>query len=200
MASFFASFTPQYRRAVATLLLIVGLAVAQWFLWPAVARQARHLQVLRSHREQLTTVNSHIEAMQQSLATHQQHASRLAAIAPAQDNLLPVVERLELLADQRGLSLTISSIAELPNRSAQNASGESAAPVFIETVMSLTASGNVNALLNYLTDIEHASELNYVRDFSLKPAATAQAPAEQAYQLTAEVVFLVTPGTARRQP
>lgn len=177
----------RYRRLAASMLLVLILAGAQPLVWRLVKRQAQVVHSRRTLQQQQADVRSRAEAMQNSLAQNADTIVIISAAAPPITSLSQAVERVELLADKRSLSLDVLNIAQRP---------DSAVETVIPVAISLRVFGPIETILEFMEQIEQLQELTMLESWQLEPAAAPPgvvgAQTSGNYRLDAVVLFIFT--------
>ncbi len=191
MATFALGGNQKYRRLGTTVLLLVVLVAAQPFVWRFVHARALELQQKRSQGQQIANVKARNEEVKTTLKNQENFLNQLQVVSPPLTSLTQVVERVEQLADQLGLTVNISVIQELPASGAL-VKEEEIVPVSV----AIEAKGTVNQLLSFFDRVEHTQELSIVRTWSMAPDL-APAPgvvpvvSTPSYVLTMDILFFL---------
>jgi len=176
----------RHQRLAISILLLVILVGAQPLLWRLVKRQAELVHERRTLEQQQADVQSRVDLMRDSLNSQQDIIATLDAVAPRFVSLPQAVERLELLADRRNLSLEIQGIVKQTGTQ-QNA----LSPVTV----SLRVFGPIEKVLDFMEQIEYVQELTQIESWQLEPteapAGVALDEAGNNYRLSAEVIFFL---------
>lgn len=176
----------RYRNLLLSLVVLIMLVAVQPVLWRLVKRQAAGVHAQQTQQQQQIDVQQRTERMRADVAQQQEVIASIGLVSPPLQSLPQVVERLENLADRRGLSLTINNI---------NQSVAEQSAVLVPVIVSFEVVGQVEALLGYFEQIEHTQELTMVQSWSLTPLSASVTsvgvPLVQQYQLVADVSFFL---------
>lgn len=176
-------------KLILALVAVVGLGVAQWWLWQFVRSAAEQLHVKQTEASQLADITKRIATIN---AVHQQQRSLLEQLSvsfPSLADTPQAIERLERLAGERGVGLTIRSIGDGQEASTKKDTKNKIVPLAII----IRATGSVDQLLAYLEAIEHVPELTALESWSLAPDPLAVAGAAPSYVFDGKVVFYLQP-------
>ncbi len=176
----------RYQRLALSILLLIILVGVQPLLWRLVKRQAELVHSRRTLEQQQADVQLRVQAMRDNLNQQQDNISTMDAVAPQFKSLPQAVERLELLAERRSLSLEIQGI----NRQAV----EDRSRIKPVTVV-LRAFGPVESVLSFMEQIEHVQELTQIESWQLEPTQAPPGvvlePSATNYSFSAEIIFFL---------
>ncbi|MAF80862.1 hypothetical protein CL628_02505 [bacterium] len=176
----------RYQRLALSILLLIILVGVQPLLWRLVKRQAELVHSRRTLEQQQADVQLRAEAMRGNLNQQRDNISTMDAVAPQFKSLPQAVERLELLAERRALSLEIQGISRLNVEDTT-----SIRPVSVV----LRAFGPVESVLSFMEQIEHVQELTQVQSWQLEPSEAPPSVilegAGTNYRLSAEIIFFL---------
>lgn len=173
-------------------LAAVGLLVAQVWLWPTVRAAADTWRVARSVGEQHEQVRARLQGLDQQVQERRRQQEALKAVTPPTAGLPALVGRLEALADQQGVGLTLAEIEEQPLGIAE------LADVHMVTIEGQIA-GSLGRVLGYLAAVEHLDALAVVGSWNLAPvpqpaeATVSGEAAEADFTLALSVSFILQP-------
>jgi hypothetical protein len=174
------------RTLLVSLILVLVLVGAQFFVWPLLGEQVTSWQEARRQDEQLRRLQEKLSAMEATYDKQQPLLEQLVIVTPGENTVSQVVERLESLAGERGVTIQIKNITtEATDR---------LSPV----VISLELRGLPGSLLSYLQSVEHRPELTQVRTWTLErvtQGAGAQPLPGATHTLMMTVVFYLQPPT-----
>lgn len=151
------------RTLVITVVVILGLLIAQPFLWRLVGSMTIRLQDKRSQIQQVTEMKSRIKAAEDNLKEQQASLNQLTAVVPMNRDTIQILERVEGVASQMNLAVEVAGIAE---GEPYNYGGAGGIPVF-PLVVAVTALGQPSQLLEYIEAMEHVRELVQVKSFAI---------------------------------
>lgn len=182
MAVSLSGFNQKYRRLAKTILLMIVLSTLQPFLWRYVHARALALQQIRSQGQQITNVQARNDEIQKTLQAQHDFLGQLELVSPPTTAITEVVERVEHLADQVGLTVAITVIQELPaNNSVVKEAG------IVPVSISVQVAGTPRQLLSFMERVEHTPELSIVPHWTLVPASATSAE----YTLTMDIFFFL---------
>jgi 50S ribosomal subunit-associated GTPase HflX len=154
------------------------LLLAQFPLWILVERFATTLHEKRAQSLQIADLDRRNEEVSAALKGQEEYIDQLDVVTPPLVSLTQVVERVEQLADQQRLAVSLQDISQPTATSNQKELHLS------QIRLSITVSGTADQVLNYLDQLEHIPELTVVDAWSLKPQGGQ-------YVLSAEVLFFL---------
>jgi len=174
----------RYRSLAIALLLLVVLTVVQPLLWRLVKRQAEAVHARRTIEQQRMDVAERNERVRGDLTARQESLGVVDAIAPEFTQLPQAVERLELLADRRALSIEIQGI---------NQGVVSSSDALQPVTVSMRVFGPIETLYDFMEQLEHVQELTRLESWQLQPTSAPPsvevADSLNNYVLAADVVF-----------
>lgn len=150
---------PALRRVLVNIIIVVVLATIQPAIWDwvSVSSQALHDQrTITGQRENLEEQLVLLRAEQESSQSIQ---DQLDAALIGSTEITQAVERLESKAQEKSVALRVHNIA------AKEGDGE-----IDSLVITTTATGPINNILQYLEAVEHLAEVTVVKDLLLRPA------------------------------
>lgn len=150
-------------------IILVALIGLQPFLWQWVKAAADEVRQKRSEQQHVGDVQRRVEEIEQIKQSQRELLAQLQVIVPDEEKLLPVIERLQLMArqDQRTIILSLQAIErEVPHEAAPPTQA-------IPFRIGITATGTISHLLTYLHQVEHLPELTVVEQIVLTPASGA---------------------------
>ena len=151
------------RTLVITVVVILGLLIAQPFLWRLVGSMTIRLQDKRSQIQQVTEMKSRIKAAEDNLKEQQASLNQLTAVVPMNRDTIQILERVEGVASQMNLVVEVAGITE---GEPYNYGGAGSIPVFT-LVVAVEALGQPSQLLEYIEAMEHVRELVQVKSFTV---------------------------------
>ena len=154
------------RTLVITVVVILGLLIAQPFLWRLVGSMTIRLQDKRSQIQQVTEMKSRIKAAEDNLKEQQASLNQLTAVVPMNRDTIQILERVEGVASQMNLAVEVAGITE---GEPYNYGGAGSIPVF-PLVVAVKALGQPSQLLEYIEAMEHVRELVQVKSFAISSA------------------------------
>lgn len=173
-----------WRRSVTYLLVVLGLGVGQFFLWPQISLVAQNWQQIRMQGEQLIQLRQKVAELENNFTVDQELFSQLTVIAPLQERTAQLLERLE--------SVAITQQVTVQTQGINQETGEKIKPVSF----TVQATGSPAALLRYMSALEHLPELVTVRSWKLTPLAvtgTQPAGTPLSYALSMNILFYLQP-------
>lgn len=177
----------RYQRLALSLVILVVVAGVQPLGWRFVKSQARLVHSRRTLQQQQADVRLRAQAMHDNLVGNAETITALDAVVPRLDFLPQAVERLELLADKRSLSLQIVSINQRPDADL---------PTVVPVGISLLAFGSIETIIDFMDQIEQLQEVTSIASWQLEPAFLPAGELGMAdgsnYRLSAEVLFFFT--------
>lgn len=172
------TFSRAWRRLALALVVLIAMVSLQPWIWRNVQVAAQELQDRRTQEEQLSTVKRQLQDMQSGLAQYQSLVDQTAVSFPSEEAAPQIIERLEQLAEQRGLRITVTSIQQKDDRSGM-----------VLMTVSASVTGSVVALLEYLDRMEHAQEVTIVQGWGLQPFQAEGVNSGSLYQMNFIVDF-----------
>lgn len=156
------------------------LAIAQPFIWFGVSSAAANLLGDRSQNEQVVDVRQRVLQIEESIEEHEALWNQLSIVRPREKDTVAVIERLERLAGDFGVSVEVTGIAEsvVELDLGRDEQGEitvgplSLAEGITPLTISAEASGSPDALLRYLEALERMPEITTVKRVTLEPLQT----------------------------
>ncbi|MDP3997949.1 MAG: hypothetical protein U1C49_01300 [Candidatus Andersenbacteria bacterium] len=182
----------QYRRLGFMAIVVILLIAAQPFLWKMVSAKALELADMRSQGQQIVNVKERNTQMSQVIDQQRDYDNQLKVVIPGSNSLTQIVERLEQVADQYGLTLDIKSINEIDAEKSDKGALKNTG--ITKVTVSLIAGGNVDRLLDFLESIEHIQELAAISSWSLKAQAHQGEGARVSlfnYSMSVDIIFYV---------
>lgn len=174
----------RYQRLALSLLLLVVVVGVQPLVWRFVKSQARLVHSRRTLQQQQADVRLRAQAMHDNVVGNAETIATLDAVVPPLSFLPQAVERLELLADKRSLSLQIISINQRP---------DAEVPAVVPVGITLLAFGPIETIIDFMDQIEQLQEVTSIASWQLEPAALPAGELGTAngsnYRLSAEVLF-----------
>lgn len=171
------------------LILLGGIAAAlvglQPWLWKYVKTSAESLQMKRLEEKHFSSLGDDLLKITATLDQQELALSELDVVFPTQESTSQVVERLERLADEEGISFEIQSITERET----NAAGKKLAGLAVLNI-TVEAFGSPAELLRYIERVEHTPELATVDSWVIRSIAgreAGQVPLQ--HNLVAEISF-----------
>ncbi len=166
------------------------LVVLQPMLWALVRDSSHRVWENQSRREQVAALQGRIAASQAEEEGQRALLDQLSAVVPGSQNTLPILERLESVAQRAGVAIKVKGIRE----GAAGGSGQEAPPDqgeagLLPLAVTVTVTGQPDRLFEYLAGVEHIPELTQVRSLHMGPLP---APA-LSFEMTMEVIFYLQP-------
>lgn len=156
------------KKIVLKCLIIIIMLGLQPFVWRQVEVHAVEVHRKRSQKDQAGDLQTRIEQIKQVNEKQKEFLNQLEVVVPYEASLPQLVERLEHLATERGVHLTIQSIEEV-------LIGEEEDEVaVIPMLVTLQTLGRPADVLEYVAAVEHIQELNIIQSIALQPATEAQ--------------------------
>lgn len=148
--------------------VMVVLGVLQIWLWPVVAEAVRDYTVAQRENERVEILNQQLAQLQARLAEQNTALTTIVDIIPLADMLPFVVTKMERQAAELGLTLRLSEIFERELVVTAEVS-PSPMPQGVRTVVTrVYVTGSAPALLTWLDQLEHMTELTAVPRWSLR--------------------------------
>lgn len=165
-------------------LLVLGVAAAvlagiQPWVWPLVGQAAEEWHERRSRLPQAAEVSRRVAEIRRGHGDLALLDDRLASVVPRGDDVSFALERLEALAQQRGLAVVVESIGE----GEELTEGERVIMIIVPVRVSV--SGLPAALLDYVSALEHLPELTEIQSIFLEPG--------EMYTAALDINFYVQP-------
>ncbi|MEX1997971.1 MAG: hypothetical protein WEA04_04865 [Candidatus Andersenbacteria bacterium] len=178
----------QYQKIVLRSIMLVILIVAQPFLWSMVAGVANRVHAQQSQKQQIIDVQARTAQIREINVSQKEFLDQLDVVVPLAGSLSQIIERLERLATDRQLRLSILDIKEDVLEEATDLEN---IPVQRFRI-SLQVTGTPAQLLTYIDAVEHVQELTILEDWSFVAAtAPVSFPAPDAvYPYTATMSLL----------
>lgn len=183
---------------VALAAAAIGLAAVQPLVWTLVHRGLARVWDDRSRTDQVAELAARFARGQQETVRLQPLWAQLSAIVPGSQDTLPVLERLEGVAQRSGVQVKIVSINEatlagalVPIAAAAPASPSPVPEGLSSLVVTVAASGSPGQLLEYLAAVEHLPELTQIRSLTLRPFAGVVQPGSPAFEMSFDIIFYV---------
>lgn len=162
----------QYYRSIIIRGALVALLVGtQFFLWGWVRGAAVHLHENRSQRHQIGDVRQRITQMKEVREQQKDLLGQLDVVVPIAGSLSQIIERLERVAAQHELKITIQEIKEV-EPSAEETTPPPVTPVQVAMILV----GRPAQILAFMDAVEHAQETNLVKNWSLTTTNLASGP------------------------
>lgn len=175
------------RRLGAVILLILGLLLAQAWLWDQVFDAAASFRDRQTQQEQLANVERLIETIRLVDPGEAALLDQAAVAFPLSEAAPLAVERLEALAEAQGLTFEVTSITE---QLAKTAKQRGLTPFDV----GLVAAGPPHSLLAFLDAVEHMQEFTEVRTWDLK-VLSDQVNAGKLYTMAVTVRLFLQPSS-----
>lgn len=153
------------RTLVITIAVILGLLIAQPFLWRLARSMTIRLQDKRSQVQQVTEIKSRIKDARDNLKEQQAALNQLTVVVPVSRDTIQILERVEGVARQMNLTVEVVGITE---GEPYSYGGAGSIPVF-PLVVSVSALGQPSQLLEYIEAMEHVRELAQIKSFVVSP-------------------------------
>lgn len=186
----FSHFDARYKSLVRSALIVVLLGVIQPYLWSFTQARVEKWQLDRTQDQQISKLKARNDAIRAMLTEQQAYVDQVDVVAPPVSSLTQIVERIEQLADRRGLVFEYSSIDE--NLDAAQYGG---ANLLKPVMLSVNVSGNIDSVLTYVQDIEHTPEIAVVAAWDLKPVGQKGRKVDVAvlegYTLDMDMIFFL---------
>lgn len=182
-----------WQKFLVTLVVVMGLAVVQPWLWGYVKGGAEAIHNRRTEEQQLKELIERLAVIEQKHTEQAALLDGLTVIFPHATATSQVVDRLEVLADRQSVELSVQNIA--PPTAAP---GEKPT-VLSPTVVSVQVKGSATRLLQYIDAVEHVQELAVIQSWDLAPApAVATLPSgalavSPGYTLAMNILFYLQP-------
>lgn len=168
-----------------TLFVIVCLGAAQWWLWQYVRLAAQGLHIKQTQTAQLADIMARIATIDEVYQKQSSLLEQLGVSFPPLTDTPQVIERLERLAAEQAVTLTIRSIGDGQEPAATKKTKVKVVPLPVV----IRATGSTSQLLAYLEAVEHVPELTALESWSLSPNTTVTGH----YVLDGKVVFYLQP-------
>lgn len=175
------------RRLALVLLLTLALAALQPYLWGKVFEAAAGFRNRQTEQAQLANVQRLTEAIRSADGAQQTLLDQAEVAFPPLAATPLIVERLEALAENRGLTLQLTSLTD-PATAAAGAPKVGLRPFDVE----LTVVGHPSAVLAFFDAVEHMQELTSVETWQMT-AAENPPVGDKLYTLTMKVRFFLQP-------
>lgn len=191
----FKNASPLNKRVISLLGVVVvtsGLIVLQLWLWGWVTTMAARFHNLKTQDQQLIEFHERIAGLEGSVRSGRTLLDQLTVVAPSVEDVPQIVERLERLAEELGISVTVTSIQQqgtveegstepqsfgeqsdtIDTTEHQSANTQSVVP--LEIAFRLVAPPAV--LLQFVDTLEHMQELVEAPSWHMQPASFVGAP------------------------
>lgn len=187
MSAFTVKSWGQVRELIMWVVVVGAMAAAQPFLWGFAKSSALELQRVRTEDEQYKVLEERLVKIEESSAGAQAKVGRLELSFPAINSTPQVINRVEGLGELRGIELEILNIRE----EAATVTEDQAR--IVPLVVTVTATGPIGNLLDFLVGVEHLQEFAAVPSWALVPAPVSEqeaGTADQArFRLNATISF-----------
>ncbi len=189
------TFNRQYRHLGVRLFLIVVLAAVQPLLWRLVASTAHQVHLKRSQQEQIVEVKNRVAQITQAQQEAQALVDQAHTVVPPQGALPKILERVERLALEQQVALTIRDIVEaVPREDEETNLG--VLPVHVTAEVK----GAPSAMLAFLDAVERLPELAVLKGWSVQVTTVSPLPGASpsvVNTLTTTIIFFVQNGDAQ---
>lgn len=171
----------QLQSFLGMLLIVIGLAGAQPFLWGWVRTLAQGLYSERTQDQQVTEVRERVVDLEHSIERNRALVEQLAVVAPSVSDTPQLIERVERLAEASGISVTVRSIQQeaalggseerVPSPPAGQSQPDSSDVrlSLVPLVITLELIAPPVDLLQFIDSVEHLQELVTVRSWQMEP-------------------------------
>lgn len=181
-----------YKKITLRAVLVLILLAIQPLLWQTVSQAAGRLHDKQSEREHIAEIAARIERIEQARAATQEQLSQLETVIPPSVRLPQIIERVERLAADAAVELTVRDIIETPLKPDMD-------PLpFTPVRVTVEVKGSPATLLAFLDAVEHLPELTFIEGWSIitltpsaPPAPSPGVAALSTFTLTAHIVFFV---------
>lgn len=167
---------------VLVVVVVLGLGVGQLWLWGSVFDAASTFRDRQTQQQQLDNVRRLVEGIRAADSSEQTLTEQAAVAFPLPETVPHIVERVEALAESRGLVLELQSIAEQPRSGTKH--------VLQPFDLNVVLLGPPQALLAFLDSVEHMQEFTQVEQWAME-AAPADAAGGKVYALTMKLRFFL---------
>lgn len=186
----FSHFDARYKSLIGSALIMVLLGAVQPYLWSFTQARVEQWQFDRTQDQQISKLKARNEAIKATLVEQQEYVDQVDVVAPPANSLTQIVERIEQLADRRGLEFKYSLIDE-----ELDAAKFGGAKLLKPVMLSVSVSGGIDAVLTYIQDIEHAPEIAVIAAWQLKPlrqkSQNIGPVVEEGYTLDLDMIFFL---------
>ncbi len=186
-------FSAQVMRLLRGVILLAVLAAVQPFVWRTVASSAATLQDKRTIKQQTIALRERLAVIDAAFTEQTASLEDLAEIFPPVSSTSAAVERLEELADNRDIALTIQNIQEEKPLGPLNRS------VVVPLTISVKATGAVDRLLEYIDAVEHVPEVTAIDEWVLNSTIDNTSADNWPHRLTLNVVWYFQPAAVASQ-
>lgn len=162
-------------------LFLIALAVVQPYLWRLVSSTADSVRQQRAAVRELNNIQTIVQELEQEDTVADSAAAQLSQVLISEDEVTQAVERLEREADKRGVELVVDNI--------QRTSDQASSVDLVQLVITVTAFGTSDKLLEYVDAMEHFPEIIFARDFVLRPAPARSINGVSMYALDMNAVY-----------
>ncbi len=193
-------------RSMAGLVLL--LMLAQPLIWWWTHAMASRLQASRTYSRQSQEILRQAEMVKNNYENQQIILEHLLAVSPTDNNTLPLLDQLESIGKEVGVSTQITAIEKGANLTTDGkttakeqtppttkTSEPNKLPLF-PLAVTIKATGSASTLLDYLEKVEHVQELTQVIDFKIATSATpstSQLDTSRPYAMDLKLNFYLQP-------